>query len=27
VANAEIILICTYGVDGANPELILFKKR
>ena len=27
VANAEIILICTYGVEGANPELILFKRR
>ena len=27
VANAEIILICTYGVEGANPELVLFKRR
>ncbi|MCR5079309.1 MAG: helix-turn-helix domain-containing protein, partial [Bacilli bacterium] len=27
VANDEIILICTYGVEGANPELVLFKRR
>ena len=27
VANAEIILICTYGVEGVNPELVLFKRR
>ena len=27
VANAEIILICTYGVEGADPELVLFKRR
>ena len=27
VANAEIILICTDGVEGANPEFVLFKRR
>ena len=27
VANAEFILICTYGCDGVDPELVLFKKR
>ena len=27
LANMEFILICTYGVDGADPELVLYKKR
>lgn len=27
VANMNFILICTYELDGANPELILYKKR
>ena len=27
VANMDFILICTYEVDGKNPELILYKKR
>lgn len=27
LANAEFILICTYGKDGADPELLLYKKR
>lgn len=27
VANVEFILICTYGYEGAEPELVLFKKR
>ena len=27
VANMDFILICTYEQDGANPELILYKKR
>ena len=26
-ANMEFILICTYGKDGADPELVLYKKR
>ena len=26
-ANMEFILICTYGADGADPELVLYKKR
>ena len=26
-ANMEFILICTYGKDGAEPELMLYKKR
>ena len=27
LANVEFILICTYGCDGADPELVLYKKR
>ncbi len=27
LANMEFILICTYGKDGADPELVLYKKR
>ena len=27
LANMEFILICTYGPDGADPELVLYKKR
>ena len=27
LANVDFILICTYEAEGANPELILFKKR
>lgn len=27
VANMDFLLVCTYGVDGADPELVLYKKR
>lgn len=27
LANMDFILICTYGADGAEPELVLYKKR
>ena len=27
LANPDFILICTYGEDGADPELLLYKKR
>ena len=27
LANADFILICTYAEGGADPELVLFKKR
>ncbi len=27
LANMEFILISTYGTDGADPELVLYKKR
>ena len=27
LANMEFILICTYEKEGANPELVLYKKR
>ena len=27
LANMDFILICTYGIDGADPELLLYKKR
>jgi hypothetical protein len=26
-ANADFILICTYEENGANPELVIYKKR
>ena len=27
LANMEFILVCTYGEEGADPELLLYKKR
>ena len=27
VANMDFILVCTYEAEGANPELVLYKKR
>ncbi len=27
LGNADFILICSYGKDGADPELLLYKKR
>ena len=27
LANMDFIMICTYGKDGADPELVLYKKR
>ena len=27
VANMDFILICTYGEDGENPQLLVYKKR
>lgn len=27
LANMEFIMICTYGENGADPELLLYKKR
>lgn len=27
LANMDFILICTYEAEGANPELLLYKKR
>ena len=27
VADAGFILVCSYGVDGSEPELIVYKKR
>ena len=27
LANVDFILICTYGAEGADPELVLYKKR
>ena len=27
LANMDFILVCTYGPDGADPELVLYKKR
>ena len=27
LANRDFILICSYGAEGADPELLLYKKR
>ena len=27
LANAEFLLVCSYGAEGADPELLLYKKR
>ena len=27
LANADFIMVCTYGRDGNDPELLLYKKR
>ena len=27
LANMDFILICTYGAEGADPELVMYKKR
>ena len=27
LANVDFILICTYGPEGADPELVLYRKR
>ena len=27
LANVDFILVCTYGCEGADPELLLYKKR
>lgn len=27
IAGAEFLLVCTYGENGADPELVLYKKR
>ena len=27
VANMDFLLVCTYEVNGANPELVIYKKR
>lgn len=27
VAHADFLLVCTYGKDGENPELLVYKKR
>ena len=27
LANADFILVCAYGCEGENPELLLYKKR
>ena len=27
LANMDFILVCTYGKEGENPELLLYKKR
>ena len=27
VANMDFLLVCTYGENGANPELVMYKKR
>ena len=27
LANMDFIMVCTYGKEGTNPELVLYKKR
>ncbi len=27
LANMDFLLVCTYGIDGADPELLVYKKR
>ncbi|SDB02896.1 Helix-turn-helix [Ruminococcaceae bacterium FB2012] len=27
LANADFILVCTYGENGSDPELVMYKKR
>lgn len=27
IANVDFLLVCTYKQDGADPELVLYKKR
>ena len=27
LANKDFIMVCTYEKDGANPELVLYRKR
>ena len=27
LANADFLMVASYGKDGAEPELILYKKR
>lgn len=27
LANMDFIMVCTYGAEGADPELLLYKKR
>ena len=27
IANMNFLLVCEYGEDGSNPEIILYKKR
>ncbi len=27
LANMDFILVCTYGENGADPELVLYRKR
>ena len=27
LANVDFILVCTYGAEGADPELVLYKER
>lgn len=27
LANMDFIMVCTYGADGADPELVIYKKR
>ncbi|MBE6113588.1 MAG: helix-turn-helix domain-containing protein [Erysipelotrichaceae bacterium] len=27
VGNADFLLVCTYGIEGADPELVVYKKR
>ena len=27
VANEDVVLVCEYGCNGSNPEIVLYKRR
>ena len=27
VAGADFVLVCSYGVNGSSPEIVIYKRR